>query len=323
LGIADGGAVCFSKQANVGSLATPSLASQSNERIFETAMTTIWELDFYSRPVLDENQKKLWEVLICQSSLDIKTQPDDLFRYAELCPNSEVNSIWLKGAIERAIAASQQNPDRIRFFRRQMNNMISRACEEAGVKSALSRRTLMLNQWLDERMRDVYPKMDNYQEGSNPSVAMPSSPAQVLPDALMGDRWAFVTLPAGDFADMSDWAIDFGEAFSLDLFGLAPDTPIPGLIIYSARSLPLSAWMSGLELAYVEYREAAAQLVLETGGIDAWILANLTTAPLKTEAQNFEAAKAKANQIHFLAVQSNPESESFAGLWLMQQVNLG
>ncbi|MBD0341559.1 MAG: DUF1092 family protein, partial [Microcoleus sp. Co-bin12] len=26
-------------------------------------MATIWELDFYSRPILDEREKKKWEVL--------------------------------------------------------------------------------------------------------------------------------------------------------------------------------------------------------------------------------------------------------------------
>ena len=32
----------------------------------------VWELDFYSRPVLDEEGKKLWEVLICESPNSIK-----------------------------------------------------------------------------------------------------------------------------------------------------------------------------------------------------------------------------------------------------------
>ncbi|MGF1490314.1 MAG: Tab2 family RNA-binding protein, partial [Prochloraceae cyanobacterium] len=35
------------------------------------------------------------------------------------------------------------------------------------------------------------------------------------------------------------------------------------------------------------------------------------------EAKGFEAAKEKANGVHFLAVQSSPESESFAGFWLL------
>ncbi|MDJ0547491.1 MAG: Tab2/Atab2 family RNA-binding protein, partial [Microcystis sp. M53601_WE4] len=37
------------------------------------------------------------------------------------------------------------------------------------------------------------------------------------------------------------------------------------------------------------------------------------------EAKNFEEAKQKANNLHFLAIQSNPESESFAGFWLLQE----
>ncbi|MEB3214919.1 MAG: Tab2/Atab2 family RNA-binding protein, partial [Nostocales cyanobacterium 94392] len=32
-------------------------------------MGNIWELDYYSRPILDENNKKIWEVLICETPL--------------------------------------------------------------------------------------------------------------------------------------------------------------------------------------------------------------------------------------------------------------
>ncbi|NES69560.1 MAG: DUF1092 family protein, partial [Okeania sp. SIO2D1] len=46
-------------------------------------MGTIWELDFYSRPILDERQKKLWELLICESPLDINHPTDSLYRYSE------------------------------------------------------------------------------------------------------------------------------------------------------------------------------------------------------------------------------------------------
>jgi hypothetical protein len=31
-------------------------------------MGTIWELDFYSRPLRDEEGKKVWEVVICQTT---------------------------------------------------------------------------------------------------------------------------------------------------------------------------------------------------------------------------------------------------------------
>lgn len=285
-------------------------------------MTTIWELDFYSRPVLDENQKKLWEMLVCESVLDVRSQSDSLFRYAELIPSTEVNSVRLRQALENAMTEAGKRPDKIRFFRRQMNNMITKACEEAGVPAYASRRTLVLDQWIDQRMRDYYPSLENYEASTNPSVSLPPSNPQPLPDALVGQRWAFVSLEAAAFADMAEWEMDFGEAFPLDMFGLQPDTLVPGLIIYSSRAVPLAAWLSGLELAFLRFNESPAQLVLETGAYDAWILANLTTKELQAEGKAFEAAKQQAQSIHFVAVQSKPDAESFAGFWLMRQLNL-
>ncbi|MBF2003596.1 MAG: Tab2/Atab2 family RNA-binding protein [Synechococcales cyanobacterium C42_A2020_086] len=285
-------------------------------------MTTIWELDFYSRPVLDEKQKKLWEVLLCESPTDIKSQPEELFRYAEFCSNTEVNSVWLRTALERAIAQAPNPPDRIRFFRRQMNNMITKACEEAGIPVYASRRTSTLYQWIQQRMQDYYPTLPNYQPGDNPSVGLPPPKPQPLPDALIGERWAFVTLEAAAFQDLPEWDIGFSELFSLNMFNLSPETPVPGLIIYSSRALPIAAWMSGLELAYLRFNESPPQLVLETGATDAWILANLPNAALQAEAKSFETAKQTSNRVHFLAVQSSPESESFAGFWLLHELNL-
>ncbi|WLT37023.1 Tab2/Atab2 family RNA-binding protein [Synechocystis sp. B12] len=75
----------------------------------------------------------MWEVLICESPQSVQQLPGDLFRYSQYCPSSTVNSVWLRQAIEAAIAEAGQMPQKIRFFRRQMNNMISKACEEAGI----------------------------------------------------------------------------------------------------------------------------------------------------------------------------------------------
>ncbi|MGG6298256.1 Tab2/Atab2 family RNA-binding protein [Leptolyngbya sp. AN02str] len=289
----------------------------------ELHMPVIWELDFYSRPVVDENQKKLWEVLICESPLSIESKPESLFRYSQFYANTEVNSGNLRQAIEAAIAQAPKPPDRIRFFRRQMANMISKACDELGIPGYASRRTIALNQWINQRMAEEYPTYPNYQPGSNPSVMMPSSDPQPLPDALIGQRWAFVSLEASAFADMSEWEMDFSEAFPLDLLNLAPNMTIPGLLVFSQRSLPLAAWMSGLEMAFVKLAPGdRPQLLLETGSNDAWILANLSSPALQKEAKDFEAAKEKANGVHFLAVQSGPEAETFAGFWLMQELNL-
>ena len=284
-------------------------------------MATIWELDFYSRPVLDERQKKLWEVLICESPLGPTSPTEAPFRYSQFTSNQEVNSIWLRDAIEEAIAYSPTRPEKIRFFRSQMNNMITKACSELAIPASLSRRTYALNGWLQQRMAEVYPTYEGYQEGTNPSVRMMLPAPQALPDALIGEKWMFVSLEASAFEEMPEWEIDFGESFPLEMMGLEPETPVPGLIIYSSRAMPLAGWMSGLELAFMKLdTESKPKLILETGGSDRWILANLSDGATLTEAKKFEEAKQAAKQVHFLAVQSNPDSESFAGFWLLQEI---
>lgn len=287
-------------------------------------MGTIWEIDFYSRPIFDENKKKLWEVLICESPLDVKDSSESAFRFAKFCPNDRVNSVWLRTALEEAIAQSGQTPQKIRFFRIAMNNMITKACEDLGIAAYPSRRTFNINQWLNERMQEVYPHYPGFTPvGPNPSVQVQIQPAQPLPDALIGQRWAFVTLEASAFAEMNEWEIGFKEAFPLQPRGVTADTPIPGIIFFSSRAMPLSAWISGLELACIKFDPGKqARLLLETGAIDRWILANIKDAATVAEAKKFEEAKQKAQNVHFLAVQSDPQAESFAGFWLLQDLDL-
>lgn len=286
-------------------------------------MTIIWELDFYSRPILDENQKKVWEILVCESPLNINQSTNDLFEYAQFCSNQEVNSLWLRQSLEAAIAKSGQTPNKIRFFRRQMTNMISKACQELGIPAIPSRRTYRLDRWLQQRMNHVYPQQPGYQSEAAASSFVRYTPEvpQPLPDAIQGQKWALVTLEAGAFAEMDEWDIDFGEAFPLSMIELAADTRIPGIIIFSDRAKALAAWMSGLELAFVKFQEGVTpRLLLETGASDSWILANLTDAQTLAEAQGFASAKQNAQSIHFLAVQSTPTSETFAGFWLLQEL---
>lgn len=287
-------------------------------------MAIIWELDFYSRPILDENQKKLWEVVICESPLDIQRPKDSLFRFTKFCDNTQVNSLWLKEAISEAIAKAPAPPSKIRFFRRQMNNMISKACKEIGIDPVGSRHTIALNQWLEEREKEFYPNQPGYDEASAeaPSVRYPSTNSQALPDALQGQKWAFVTLEAQAFDEISEWDIAFGEVFPLSLLNLEPQTLIPGIIIYSPRAIPLAGWMSGIELAFVTANlTQPARLILETGASESWILANLTNSQTQQDGKNFELAKQSTKQAHFLAVQSDPQSESFAGFWLLQDAH--
>jgi hypothetical protein len=286
-------------------------------------MGSIWELDFYSRPILDENQKKVWEILVCESPSDVRTKTDSLFRYAQYCPSSQVNSGWLRTALQEAINKAGEAPIKVRFFRRQMNNMITKACEDVGIPALASRRTLVLNQWLQQRMEEVYPQEPGYQGVTNPSVRLDKPLPQRLPDALEGKQWTFVTLEASDFAEMPEWEIGFGESFPLELAQLSPDSRIPGILIFSPRALPLAGWMSGLEMAYLHFdTKQGDRLILETGATESWIVANIKTPQLLAEAKGFAQAKEKAHGVHFIGVQSDPQAQSFAGFWLLQEINL-
>jgi hypothetical protein len=54
-----------------------------------------WELDIYSRPVVTEGGKKLWELLI--------TDSNGSFKHVEAIPSNMVNSREVRQAVERVI----------------------------------------------------------------------------------------------------------------------------------------------------------------------------------------------------------------------------
>ena len=118
-----------------------------------------WEIDFYSRPIIDENGKKRWELLITSTNnfKDTKT-----FKWEKICPANSVNSIWLKNALEEAIdeACSQgwERPSVIRCWRSSMKTMIKRAADQIGIELISSRRTYSLLEWLIDRERNFYPQ---------------------------------------------------------------------------------------------------------------------------------------------------------------------
>ena len=297
-------------------------------------MGTVWELDFYSRPILDERKKKRWEILICEGLQSVEDDPAELFRYSKYVSNTDVNSDQLKQAMEEALAQTDKPPTRVRYFRYQMQNMIKRACEETGLLPYPSRRTLALQQWLEDRYENVYPNEPGYQKSVSPSISRPLEVVNPLPDALKGNKWSLVSLPAADFADMGEWDIGFGESFPLAVAEVEDNTPIPGFIIYSNRATPLAAWMSGLEVAalragreettnYASKNADTARMLMDTGTTETWLLADLVGPATQAEGKQFEQAKQAANGVHFLAVQESPESESFAGMWLMQDREFG
>lgn len=286
-------------------------------------MTEVWEIDFYSRPILDEQGKKLWEVLICNT--------DRTFEFARYCAGSEANARWLQTALGEAIALWQSQfkltdaakPEKIRFFRRPMTAILTRACDGIGIPAQQSRRAYAMVQWLSERSQTAYPEHPGYQPNMTPPPKFEPAPALPLPDALKGDGWSFVSLKFADLAEMNGWDITFRDGIPLELLKLDPDVAVPGLVIFSRRAVPLAGWMSGLEVASLFYEaKPTPRLLLETGLSDRWVVAPLGKPDLQKEATDFEQAKQRSQQVHFLAVQAGPKEESFAGFWLLQTLDL-
>lgn len=115
-----------------------------------------WELDVYSRPVVGADGKKLWELLICDSTGNM--------RHVSPIPSNMVNSREVRKTIEGVIEAAPggSRPTVIRFFRNAMFNMIDIALKEVEVAVKPCRTTYAMYQWLEQRERDVYPNMPGY-----------------------------------------------------------------------------------------------------------------------------------------------------------------
>ena len=172
-----------------------------------------WEVDFYSRPILENDGKKRWELLIT-STQDFASP--EVFRWEKKCPASQVNSIWLTSALEEALLDSRNKgwglPKKLRCWRTSMKTMIKKACEKVGIEVIESRRTFSLSEWLLERERDVYPNEEGYITGPiAPSPSPILNQPEPLPEALRGDAWSFSTMQIEDLREAREWDMGFNS----------------------------------------------------------------------------------------------------------------
>ena len=79
-----------------------------------------FEVDVYSRPVVKDGTK-LWEVLVCDAT--------GSFRRAVELPSNMVNSREVRNAVAEIIDEAPTRPRTIRFFRKQMLNMLTIALQ--------------------------------------------------------------------------------------------------------------------------------------------------------------------------------------------------
>ncbi|MCP9800025.1 Tab2/Atab2 family RNA-binding protein [Synechococcus sp. RedBA-s] len=286
-----------------------------------TQLSLDWELDFFSRPVLDPGGKKRWDLLI--TATPAKDSGQAPFRWAKNCPANTVNSVWLQGALNEALlAAAEQGlgaPRRLRCWRATMRTMVQRAAETIGLEVIPSRRCYALVEWLSEREREVYPAEEGYMAGplAPPPLPMRSLPLP-LPEAARGDSWDWVSLPLGALREAPEWEIGFEGLFPLP-DELPDELVVPGLRLFSrTRSLAIAGWIAGLEPARLEME--GANLVLEAGLEDRWRLATLAKTEASEVTEAFAAARTAAAGLQFIAVQSEAQSERFDGFWLLRDM---
>jgi hypothetical protein len=280
-----------------------------------------WELDYYSRPILEADGKKRWELLICSTATP--QAPAEPFRWSLECPASSVNSQWLRGAIEAALEASADQgygpPRRLRCWRGSMRTMVQRAAEGLGLELVPSRRCYGLLEWLQERQARVYPLEPGYMAGPLAPAPQPIPPVAVpLPEVARGDSWSWATLSASQLAEASGWEIAFSGLVALPA-SVDPATPVPGIRLFSRRrALAIAGWLSGLEPVRLEV--CGGQLVLEAGLEDRWILARLPEEEARVAAAALAEARERAGGLQFIAIQASEEAPALEGFWLLRDL---
>jgi hypothetical protein len=178
---------------------------------------------------------------------------------------------------------------------------------------------------LDERIETVYKKHPGYSDKATTVFNLQILPPQDLPDPLKGEQWTFVQLSVFKLEkEIRDFfggkTIGSSFVFNRVLKKIEPNKLIPGIAVYSRRSVPLSAWTSSLELASLTADVKMACLILETGLEQRWKYGSYRRSnTADQEARAWERAKKLVNGLHFLVIQSTPDSEAIAGLWLMQE----
>ncbi|MBC7969281.1 MAG: Tab2/Atab2 family RNA-binding protein [Verrucomicrobia bacterium] len=276
---------------------------------------TVWELDFYRRPLQDEVGNPLWELLICA--------PSENFRYTALCPQADASADWLLVQLQQLTDAGRSQPDRIDVFRPQTLNLLETVGKQLGIAIEATRRTPILKRWLEEKARQYPTLAGSTGQAYNP-LAIDQPPPVPLSETLWGDRWRFAALPAADlvdaFSDRPLPILDMPESLLPLKLGLASTTLIPGVVIDGGRqAMRLALWLQQAKPVSLSYISGAPDgLILEAGLVDRWILTTFEDAEVATAGQTFEQRKQLSQGLHFLLVQPDDSGMTYSGFWLLK-----
>jgi hypothetical protein len=303
-------------------LSSPASSTEEYVKLDGKNPSEEWEIDCYSRPVL-VNGKKLWEVLITDST--------GSFRYLKTLPSNQVNSRELRKVVEQVMEERADEygvkPTTIRFFRGAMFNMINIALSELEVVARPSRCTFSLAQWLEERHSQVYPAMEGYKSSmataGGPSFMDIRTPIK-LPDALRGEKYAFVSLPLAEFlpgGSIDETNIGVGRLCPINPEEFPADAFVQGIVILTTRAKALSSWLAGTEVVGLSADLRRRTLLMETDIDTQYLMAKLNDEQRK-EAAVFEEGKDVLKGLHFISVQRDEEDDP-AGFWLLREIPQG
>ena len=282
-----------------------------------------WELDFYSRPIIEANGKKRWELIICSKRIH---KTEDIFVWNKKCPANEVNSIWLTKALNEALNEAKKEgwakPSIVRFWRSSMKSIIKKSLEAVNIEALISRRTYDLFDRIEFLEKEIYPNEKGYVRGvlaPTFTSRMENSP-KPLPEAVRGDALTISEISIGELKSAQDWPIEFGDIFPIH-HPLNDNKLVPGLRLFSKeRSLALSAWFSCLEPIKLIIREN--QLILEASEDDKWLVTDLPEKDANILNKKFLENKKNSFGYQFISIQSTPYIEKFAGFWILRDIEL-
>lgn len=277
---------------------------------------TIWQADFYRRPLENEDGQRLWELVVCT--------PDGNFVCDAQCPQSEANSDWL---VTQFQAFSEgERPDLIQVFRPQALTLIATAAQKLGIRVEATRHTETLKQELRARAAQ-YGNFENHTGEAFDPVSLEKPPPQGLPEKLWGEQWRFATIAAPEIKLMRDRPIpilEMPEALMPMSLKLASTTKIPGIVIYGGKqSMRLARWLEQAKPVALNYIPTTAGvsggLVLEAGLVDRWIVATFEDREVAKAAQLYEQRQQETEGLHFLLVQPDESGMTYSGFWLLRE----
>lgn len=275
---------------------------------------TIWQVDFYRRPLQDDQGQPLWELVLCS--------PDKTFAAYGVCPQAEAKAAWVVEQLQQ-LGQSSPWPERIEVFRPQCLSLLQTVGDRLQIPVVATRHTSALKQYLHDRAQ-IYPTLPQYNRQPYDPLALESPPPVPVPDELWGDRWRFATVTAGDwdafFQDKPIPVRDTAPSLHPLHLQLASSTPIPGVVIDGGRqSMRLSRWLQDQQPVALNYIPGHPDgLILEVGLCDRLILATFNDSEVQTAASTYQQRLTASNGLHFLLIQPDDSGMTYSGLWWLR-----